>query len=92
MLLGLISNLTLIVGAGIEMQLPTYSFFGHGYGVLSVVMAIAAWHIGHPFALRASVRKFQNAASHSITHCTHCDYSLQGLPTPICPECGTDCS
>lgn len=51
-----------------------------------VIGCFAGWNL--PFLVAIGVVVLRPRRFHRPGHCTHCGYSLHGLPEPRCPECG----
>ncbi len=55
---------------------------------LGLPMAAISWHVVHGPAL-VIVTGARYAKTNSVTHCNNCGYSLAGLTSNTCPECGS---
>ncbi|MFG0306581.1 MAG: hypothetical protein ACF8Q5_10270 [Phycisphaerales bacterium JB040] len=54
---------------------------------IGLVLPMALWHAGHPFALLHAARSHALHAQ-GYDRCLRCGYDVRGLPADVCPECG----
>lgn|GEM_PF-2965207 len=54
---------------------------------IGVLLPMALWHAGHPFALLHAARS-HTLHSQGFDRCLRCGYDVRGLPADVCPECG----
>lgn len=73
--------------AYIDLQIETTT---HGQAALAVLLLVIA--LGAFASLPAILRRLAGRRGGNFVHgvCGQCGYSLRGLPTTICPECGSD--
>lgn len=53
-----------------------------------VIACLAGWNL--PFLVAGTIVALLPRRFDMPGHCTHCGYSLHGLPEPRCPECGAE--
>ena len=73
--------------AYVDLQIETTT---HGQAALAALLLVIAF--GALVSLPAILRRIAGRRGRDVVHgaCGHCGYSLRGLPSTICPECGSD--
>jgi hypothetical protein len=86
-----------VLGAGsfatVAESFETYHEMALGFVILIVVVvyAVPIWLVSAMAGL-VTVRVVRGRwRAPRPGHCPRCDYDLNGLQTPTCPECGADC-
>lgn len=83
-------------GPGVETRIGWDKVYGAMIRIAALLMAsyLLGWFLETVLVAFASVNddEFFDPESGRYIRCPNCKYDLKGLPTTVCPECGTECA